>query len=142
VTRQCVGCGIVLPPEGRSPHCERCRLDYQRQRNREKVWAFRARVREAGASQAAAQGSRSPSDEELTWLDAINLGLEEPIRRVHELLDSGRSTSDSEVIALAAGALRRYDALRDEFEAQVSEDSAALAASWRGYFESVRRALG
>jgi len=142
MARQCVGCGAILPLERRSPHCEVCRADYQRQRNREKVWAFRNRAREFRKRAAVANASRGPNEEELDWLAATDLGLEGPVRRVHELLDSGRNVSDPEVIQLAAAALRQYDACHNDFEAAVSPDSAALAASWRDYFESVRRVLG
>jgi|HubBroStandDraft_1064217.scaffolds.fasta_scaffold12060_5 hypothetical protein len=140
--RQCVGCGTALAPERRSPHCERCRVDYQRQRNRGKVSAYRNRLREALASQANATESRAPNEEEFAWLGAINLGLEEPIRRVHELLKAGKGVSDPEVVQLARGALQQYDSLRNEFDTEVTAESEAIAASWRGYFESIRKVLG
>jgi len=139
VTRQCVGCDTVLAPERRSPHCERCWVEYQRQRNREKVWAYRNRAREALANQAPVQESRPPNEDEFAWLEAVGLGLHGPVRGAQDLLDSGRDVTDPEVRQLAYDALRQYDANRDAFETEVGPETEGIAASWRGYFESVRR---
>ena len=106
--RQCTGCGIVLAPGRRSPHCERCRVDYQRQRNREKVWAFRVRAAAAPLASSGAPASRPPNEQELAWLRSLDFGLEEPIRRVHELMALGRTVSDPEVVRLASLALEQY----------------------------------
>jgi hypothetical protein len=142
MNRQCAGCGTVLPPERRSPHCEPCRVEYQRQRNREKVWAYRNRAREALANQTNPGESRPPNDEEFGWLEAVNPDLGVPIRRVHELLDQGRTVTDGEVARLALGALQEYDNTRELFEAEVTPETEPIATSWRGYFESIRGALG
>jgi hypothetical protein len=139
VTRQCVGCGSALPPERRSPHCEGCWPEYQRQRNREKVWAYRNRARQAIVNQPAAQESRPPNEDEFGWLEAVGLGLYGPVRGAQNLLDSGRDITDPEVRQLAWEALQQFDAYRDEFEAEVGPETEQIAASWRGYFESIRR---
>jgi hypothetical protein len=72
----------------------------------------------------------------------VDLGIYGPVRAVHNLLNSGRPVTDPEVRKLAREALEQFDAYRNEFEEEVGPDSEAIAASWRGYFESVRRALG
>lgn len=140
---QCVGCGSVLPRERRSPRCERCWIDYQRQRNRAKVWAYRERARLARASSPTPEETRLPNEEELSWLQWLNLGLAEPIRRIVELVGSGRPESDPEVAQLAMGVLQRYDSLRRDFEERVRlrPDPTDLAASWRGFFESIRNVV-
>jgi hypothetical protein len=143
VNHQCTNCRAVLPPERRSPLCLVCWPEWQRSRNRDKVRVFRNRAREARANPPATQGSRPPNAAELAWLDWLNLGLAEPVRQVQRLIDSGRPTSDPEVVRLATRILERYDSSRDEFEARARPrpDCENLTESWRGYFESVRRLL-
>jgi hypothetical protein len=143
VSAQCVGCGTVLPPERRSPRCPRCWMEYQRDRNRKKVRQYRARLREARVNVPAGGEERLPNEGELDWLYELGLGLSEPIDTMIELLRSGRKIDDPQVVQLAADALRRYDDLRADFDdrARSRSDPENLADSWRGFFESVRRAL-
>lgn len=139
--RQCAGCGTCLLPERRSELCPSCWLDYQRQRNREKVRAFRARQRIEVAPPAPSDQNRLPTADEFQWLDGLDLGLAVPVSQASNLLDEGRGTDDPEVRELLVSMLARYDALRADFESRAASipDPEDRAGGWRWFFESVRR---
>lgn len=139
MTRQCVGCGTALPDEGRSPRCERCWIEHQKQRNRSKVQAHRARERSA----RPALTIQIPGDASRRWLRESDLGIAEPIDCISELLASGRDGTDLEIGEAARDGLERYDLNRQQFEEWVARSPGAegAAAEWRAFFEAVRGTL-
>lgn len=134
--RQCRGCGTVMPPERRSPFCERCWIEHNKARNLAKTHASRERTRawdEHPASDLLGQ-------EDLAWLDWLNLGLAEPARRMLELERGGRGAPDGEWAETGRGVLQLYDELRPAFEerARLRPDPEHSGPNWRRFFESLR----
>jgi hypothetical protein len=139
MTRQCVGCGTLLPEEGRSPRCPPCWTEHEAQRNRSKVQAHREREKNARPRPPI----QLPSDQSRKWLRASDLGIAEPIDWVSELLRGGRPGNDPDIGEGVRDGLERYDRLRDQFEAWVAQTRGhePEAAEWREFFEAVRRSL-
>lgn len=83
-----------------------------------------------------------PDEEELEWLQWLNLDLADPMRQATDWIMSGRTIDDPEVASALVGALESYDEYRAEFErrARLRRDPKPFAARWRVYFESIRRA--
>jgi hypothetical protein len=143
MTRQCAGCGTLLPEEGRSPRCPRCWAERERQRNLEKVQAFRQRRRDYRPTLNGPEGPHLPNKNDLGWLQWLNLDLVEPIRNVCELIRRGKAPYHDDVLAHARVALERYDGQREEFEARVLQapQAANLWNEWRSFFEQFREAV-
>jgi len=141
-THQCVGCGTLIQPDRHSPYCPNCRPSHQLTRNREKVRAFRERVREAGAVSDVAPENRLPNEDELQWLDWLDQNLANPIRAVVERRAGGCGLDDPEVKEYALEALDDYDARRAELHEMAAQypESKNVAEVWWGFFESIRRA--
>src|SRR5690242_14939548 len=112
MTSQCIRCGGVLEALRRSPLCPRCWTEHNRARNREKVQAFRERGRAASASNS----DEGPTSADLNWLDALDLGLAEPVARLFNLQEEGRGLPDPAWVATGFEILQKYDSQRDEFE--------------------------
>jgi hypothetical protein len=144
VTRQCTNCAAFLPPERRSPLCAVCWPVWQLSRNREKVRAFRARTYAARAAYMLSAEDYTPHAEDYNWLDSLDLGLAEPICEVQNLIESGTPISDPDVARRLREILTQYDQRAADLEAASHswEDPEGSAVVWRGYFQSVRRALG
>jgi hypothetical protein len=139
MTGQCSTCGTPLPEGSRSPYCLPHYLEHQKERNRAKVRAHRARERAARPRPPI----QLPSDQSRDWLRASDLGIAEPIDSVSELLAAGRVGSDPEIGEAVRDGLGRYDQLRDQFEAWVAQTRGhePEADEWRAFFEAVRGSL-
>jgi hypothetical protein len=133
MTRQCIGCGTLLPEEGRSLRCPRCWKERQMERNRKNVRAHRGRAARVNF----------PTIEEIEWLDGLNLDLADPVADLLNLIEAGKPGNDPEVLATARGALDRYDGIRGGFDARVATlpDAAGLARGWRDFYEYLRGVL-
>jgi hypothetical protein len=145
MTRQCVGCGTVLPDEGRSPRCPRCRGERERARNLEKVHAFRQRRREYAFTLNGPKGRHIPTRNELSWLHWLQLDqdLYDPVWNLCAHVRAGRAPYNEQVLAWAKVALDRYDGQREAFDGRAAQvpQIAPLWAEWRCFFEQLREAL-
>lgn len=136
MTGQCATCGTRLPEGARSPYCLPHYLEHQKERNRAKVRAHRARERSARPPPQI----QLPSDDSRKWLEDSDLGIAEPIGWISQLLAEGRSGTDPEIGEAARDGLARYDECRQEFEAWVAANPGPEGAAdqWRAFFEAVR----
>jgi len=143
MTRQCLGCGTVLPESGRSPRCPRCRADQVRRLNRAKVQAFRQRRRDYSPTLNGPKGPHLPAQWEVEWLDSLRLNLADPVWNLCELIRHGRAPYHDSVLVHARIALERYDAQRGEFDAGARQapQVEGLWNEWRAFFEQLREAV-